>query len=257
MLKFLILSTALVACALGAAVPEGMLPQLDGRIVGGSPTTINSYPWQISLQRSGAHSCGGSIYSPYIVVTAAHCLQFATSSALKVRAGSTTWNAGGTLVSVAAFKKHQGYSIVSMMNDIAVLRLSSSLTFGPTIKPIELATKAPADGAIAAVSGWGTLEAGGSFLPTTLQYVEVSILSQTSCASSSYGYGTQIKPTMICAYTVGKDSCQGDSGGPLVSGGVLVGVVSWGKGCAEQNYPGVYADVAALRSWVIDTAASV
>ncbi|XP_075168807.1 trypsin alpha-4-like [Haematobia irritans] len=256
MIKFLILSV-FVTSALGAAVPQGLLPQLDGRIVGGSPTTINSYPWQISLQRGGAHSCGGSIYSPYIVVTAAHCLQFARSSSMKVRAGSTNWNEGGTLVSVLAFKTHQGYSIVNMMNDIAVLRLSSSLTFGPTIKPIELTTKPPDDGAVATVSGWGTLESGGSILPETLQYVEVSIVVPGKCASSEYGYGNQIKPTMLCAYAVGKDSCQGDSGGPLVSGGKLVGVVSWGKGCAAEGYPGVYSDVAALRTWVIDAAASV
>lgn len=59
---------------------------------------------------------------------------------------------------------------------------------------------------------------------------------------------------MICAYDVGKDSCQGDSGGPLVdkSTGIQVGVVSWGQGCAEQDYPGVYSDIASVRQWIKD-----
>lgn len=57
---------------------------------------------------------------------------------------------------------------------------------------------------------------------------------------------------MLCAgYTSGgKDACQGDSGGPLVSGSTQVGIVSWGRGCAAANYPGVYASVASLRSWI-------
>ncbi|XP_037811507.1 trypsin alpha-3-like [Lucilia sericata] len=255
MLKLVVLLCA-VACALGAAVPEGMLPQLDGRIVGGAATTISSFPWQISLQRSGSHSCGGSIYSSKIIVTAAHCLQSVSASVLKVRAGSSYWNSGGVLVSVAAFKSHEGYNSRTMVNDIAVIRLSSSLTTSSTIKTIGLASSAPANGAAATVSGWGTTSSGGS-IPTQLRYVDVKIVGRTQCASSAYGYGSEIKASMICAYTVGKDSCQGDSGGPLVSGGVLAGVVSWGYGCAAVNYPGVYADVAALRSWVISAANSV
>ncbi|XP_019893807.1 trypsin alpha-4-like [Musca domestica] len=256
MFKFVILLSAL-ACALGATVPEGMLPQLDGRIVGGAATTISSFPWQISLQRSGSHSCGGSVYSSKIIVTAAHCLQSVSASVLKVRAGSSYWNSGGTLVSVAAFKNHEGYNSKTMVNDIAVIRLSSSLTMSSTIKAIGLASTAPANGASASVSGWGTQTSGSSSIPSQLRYVDVKIVGRTQCASSTYGYGSEIKASMICAYTVGKDACQGDSGGPLVSGGVLVGVVSWGYGCAYTNYPGVYADVAALRSWVVSAASSV
>ncbi|TDG43944.1 hypothetical protein AWZ03_009641 [Drosophila navojoa] len=248
MFKFVIL-LSVVACAFGAAIPEGLLPQLDGRIVGGTPTSIGSFPWQISLQRNGGHSCGGSIYNSRIIVTAAHCLQGVSASSLKVRAGSTYWNSGGSLIQVAAFRNHEGYNPNTMVNDIAVIRLSSALSFSSNIKAIGLASSNPANGASASVSGWGTQSSGSSSIPSQLH--------QSRCASSAYGYGSQIKNTMICAAASGKDSCQGDSGGPLVSGGVLVGVVSWGRGCAYSNYPGVYADVAVLRSWVVNAANSI
>ncbi|KAM8711105.1 hypothetical protein ACLKA7_000267 [Drosophila subpalustris] len=256
MFKFVIL-LSVVACAFGAAVPEGLLPQLDGRIVGGVATTINSFPWQISLQRNGGHSCGGSVYSSRIIVTAAHCLQSVSVSALRIRAGSSYWNSGGVVVNVANFRNHEGYNPSTMVNDIAVIRLSGSLSMSSTIKAIGLASSAPANGAAASVSGWGTEYSGSSSTPTQLRYVNVNIVGRTQCASGTYSYGSQIKASMICASGAGKDSCQGDSGGPLVSGGVLVGVVSWGYGCAASNYPGVYADVAALRSWVVSAANSV
>ncbi|XP_073844561.1 trypsin alpha-like [Musca autumnalis] len=257
MLKIFTLLVSVSFVCVASVIPEGMLPQLDGRIVGGVVTTISSHPWQVSLQRSGSHSCGGAIYAANIVVTAAHCLQDVTATVLKVRVGSSNWHEGGTLLSVAAFKAHEGFSSWTMVNDVAVIRLSSSLIYGSTVRPIALASKAPEHGAAAVVSGWGRQAFESGSLPDTLQYVNVSIVSTQSCASSIYGYGWQIQPTMICAYAKGKDACEGDAGGPLVSGDKLVGIVSWGYGCAFPNYPGVYADVAALRPWIIRAASGL
>lgn len=228
-------------------------PQLDGRIVGGAEATIANFPWQVSLQRAGSHSCGGAIYSQDIIVTAAHCLQSVSPATLKVRVGSSFWNAGGTVVPVAAFAIHEDYDSGVMLNDVGLIRLAKPLKMGPTVQTISLATKTPPDGAPAVVTGWGTTFYGSSHLSTHLMKVNVSIVGRTACASSIYGYGSEIKLTMLCAYDTGKDACQGDSGGPLVSGGKLVGVVSWGYGCAYPNYPGVYADVADLHPWVLET----
>lgn len=252
MLKATIILIGAVAAVYGGAASEN---DLDGRIVGGRDTTIDMYPWQVSLQRvSGSHFCGGSLYTDTIVITAAHCVPGLKPEDLKVRVGSTFYNTGGELLNVSSVVSHEGYSRDHRMNDIALLRLATPVTLSKRVKTIKLATKAPTPRANAAVTGWGTTTSGGGALPQTLQAVFVKMVSKADCSSDTYGYGDLIKDTMICAYAQGKDSCQGDSGGPLVSGGHLVGVVSWGKGCAFPDYPGVYADVAHLNPWIVKTA---
>ena len=63
-------------------------------------------------------------------------------------------------------------------------------------------------------------------------------------------YSGDIADSMICAGEAGKDSCQGDSGGPMTCDGFLCGIVSWGYGCADANYPGVYTEVSYFVDWI-------
>ncbi|XP_016994198.2 trypsin alpha-3-like [Drosophila takahashii] len=229
-----------------------------GKIVNGEETTIDQHPYQVSIQTtSGSHFCGGSLINDDTVVTAAHCMQSYAASKLQVRLGSTNRNSGGELVGVRAFKYHEGYNSKLMTNDVAILKLSSPVVQTSLIRAIELAKEEPENGEKAVVSGWGTTCYFWCSSPATLLKVAVDIVRQYECASSTYKYGTSVSDTMICAYSEGKDACQGDSGGPLVSGGKLVGVVSWGSGCAKDGYPGVYASVAQLYDWIVNTTASL
>jgi trypsin len=109
----------------------------------------------------------------------------------------------------------------------------------------------PAAGSLSVVSGWGTLFSGSGALPSQLQAVEVYITSHTEC-NCAYAEYDGITDNMICAAVTGggKDDCQGDSGSPLVVGGQLAGIVSWGVGCADAEYPGVYSNVATVKSFV-------
>ena len=78
----------------------------------------------------------------------------------------------------------------------------------------------------------------------------VPIVGYASC-DSSYG---NLSMGMLCAgymLTGGVDACQGDSGGPLVCNGVLVGIVSFGQGCAQPGYPGVYTNVSYYNTWIV------
>ena len=112
-----------------------------------------------------------------------------------------------------------------------------------------------APGQLVTVAGWGTTSSGGLGSGVALQ-VPIPIVSNTTCASN-YPLET-ITGGMICAGFAegGRDSCQGDSGGPLFgtpageTKSTLVGVVSWGYGCAIAGYPGVYARVSYYAAWI-------
>ena len=101
----------------------------------------------------------------------------------------------------------------------------------------------------------GTTSSGGSSLPTALRKVDVPVVARSTCASQykAIDPSYSITNNMFCAgfSAGGKDSCQGDSGGPIVdSSKTLVGLVSWGEGCALPNAPGVYARVGTLLSFI-------
>lgn len=250
MLKSFILLNILVY-VLAKVLPSSN--QLDGRIIGGKETRIENYPWQVSLQSDGSHFCGGSLLNEKIVITAAHCLSDIPPEAITIRIGSTTYKQGGQLFKISATKRHEDYDPATMSNDIAVVNLATSVTFGKNAKPIKLAEKAPSTGVKAAVTGWGTTSIVSGAMSPNLQAVLVKMISNKVCGSDVYNYGLSIQPGMICASASGKDSCQGDSGGPLVSDGRLVGIVSWGRGCAAPKLPGVYVDVAYYNSWILKT----
>lgn len=140
-----------------------------------------------------------------------------------------------------------------MDSDVAVWKLATAI---PTSSTISYATvpasgSDPAAGTTLTVAGWGTTSSGGSS-PTALRKVDVPVVSRTTCRQN-YSV-SEITENMFCAGLTagGKDSCQGDSGGPIVdsSSRQLVGVVSWGEGCAAAGKPGVYARVDTLLSFI-------
>jgi trypsin len=273
-MKFIILA-ALFACALGApqrlVLPrlplklllKGNMPLIEPRIVGGSEVVPNSLPFQISLQRGGSfgfsHSCGGSIYNENFIVDAAHCVDGASASSLQVVAGEHDLSEDSGFEQIRSVKKataHPDYDYSTIENDVSVIQLSKPLDFSTgKVAAIALNGKGvetPA-GTTAYVSGWGTTSSGGS-IPDKLRKVAVPIVSDADCDEA---YDGATYESMICAGDIkngGIDSCQGDSGGPLFTENkgkfTLIGIVSWGYGCAAKGYPGVYTQVSYFNSFI-------
>nr|ABM26904.1 trypsin 1 [Lutzomyia longipalpis] len=244
-----------ILCLLPLAVLAGPAflprPRLDGRIVGGFEVDVRHVPYQVSLQTSG-HFCGGSIVSHNFVFTAAHCTDGQDASHLKVRVGSNEHGAGGDFFKVKKVHQHPLFNYQTVDYDFSLLELEESITFNSVRYPVRLPEKDDDvyDGALLLVSGWGNTQ-NSQESNKHLRATVVPKYNDEQCNKAYTQYGG-ITKTMICAgfEEGGKDACQGDSGGPLTHGDVLVGVVSWGFGCAQPKYPGVYSRVSSVREWV-------
>ncbi|XP_037821389.1 trypsin alpha-like [Lucilia sericata] len=119
-----------------------------------------------------------------------------------------------------------------------------------SIKLPQLSTKIE-DNVAATVSGWGYQSSGDHLLSSELKYAIVYTVNQQKCHESLYSHGG-ITNAMFCAAARNTDGCQGDSGGPITINGILVGMVSWGVGCADPYYLGVYTRLAyaPIRFWI-------
>ncbi|MFC4035070.1 S1 family serine peptidase [Streptomyces polygonati] len=264
---------AAVALLPAAAVPlagPATPAAANGVIIGGTPTSTDQEPWVVALSsrsrfgaaRSGQF-CGGVAVGPRTVVTAAHCFgrealgvsDWRQLSDLRVIEGRTdlTGEAGEEL-RLSDVWVNPGFDASTNAGDVAVITLDQALPSGAAIGMAQPSdTALYQDGTQAEVYGWGDTTGRGDYADS-LRAAPVTVFADTTCEKAYPGSsdGTYVRATMMCAGAPagGHDACQGDSGGPLVVAGRLVGLVSWGSGCAQAAYPGVYTRVSAVAALV-------
>jgi len=238
-------------------------------VVGGSDAAPGEFP-SVAEITFGGFACTGTLIDSTHVLSAGHCanptsLVVASPVAwptplIDVRIGSNR-TGEGERVPVSRVQITPDYlGLFNSRNDLSVLTLSRPSVHAPTKVAGAAERSIWNPGVLATIAGWGATEEGGD-LPDTLQKAQVPITTDAYCESVySDDEGWDFDPeTMVCAgYPEGGiDTCQGDSGGPLFATAAdgsrrVVGVTSWGSGCAREGFPGVYARVAdtKLREWV-------
>ncbi|MFO0596419.1 MAG: trypsin-like serine protease [Myxococcaceae bacterium] len=253
-----ITSVLLTACGPDTAVlsdSDDAFDTVEGRIVGGTDADIAAVPWQVAvMDASWFQYCGGSIIAPSWVLTAAHCEVKVGDKIGAANSKLSTIRTAGQIRTVTQAITFPGYVTSEKGKDVMLVQVNAPFDLsGANAKAIPLATEADAalfaPGKVVTVSGWGTTRSNGSS-PDGLKRVDVDVSTQAQISSA---YGT-LTADQLGAMRAGKDSCQGDSGGPLFVGSgssaKLVGVVSWGEGCAVAGKPGMYARVASFQSWI-------
>lgn len=230
----------------------------------------NAWPWMVALVHSDqtpleGQYCGGTLVHPSWVLTAGHCIDDTSPEDLYVVLGRTKLSAAqtGEKIHVTEIITHPEFTLKNSKNpprnDLALLRLEHP-SRQPTLRVAENYSSLIIENKMATVIGWGAVRLNPERrYADRLQQVSVPIVANDVC-NAPQSYAGEIQEEMLCAgFTEGgSDACLGDSGGPLVvtseSGQwQQIGVVSFGEGCGEPNFYGIYTRVPFFQEFVTTT----
>ncbi|MCE7006623.1 serine protease [Kibdelosporangium philippinense] len=248
-----------LASPAAASPPPGADGEVGVQVIGGTRAAKGEFPWMVRLSMG----CGGALYAPNIVLTAAHCVtRTGNNTSITATIGVVDLQ-DTTATKIRSTYVHRSSTYgASTGGDWALIKLASSVT---NVKPLKIATTKEFDTGTFDIAGWGDTREGSHSGSRYLLKAKVPFVSDTTCRGIGGYYASLIPAAEICAGNLangGVDTCQGDSGGPMfrrdnAGEWINVGIVSHGNGCARANAPGVYTEVSTFASAIAAAAARI
>lgn len=230
---------------------------ISNRIVGGVLATPHIFPWVAAIFDRGSLHCGGALINDRYILTAGHCIFKTKKKHLTIGLGlhDVKKTDTGLLLAPDKLILHEDFTSDALhdYNDIALIKLTDPVQFTDDIRPICLPIKgSDYEGRTVKVSGWGRVKSDGGS-SRYLRQANLRSMPYESCKRTKIG--SHLDDKMICAYAQDVDACQGDSGGPLIfqrpnEKYETIGIVSWGMGCAQRGFPGVYVKLTDYLDWI-------
>lgn len=233
------------------------------KIVNGHNANPLRWPWIAAIGMGDGRGnvssyCAGTLIARRWLLTGAHCEVLAGDFAVLGRPDLS--KSAGQVTEIVEVINHPQFDPATLDFDVALARLSDEQTIEPVAMTDNNETAATRAGELW-IAGWGQLGEFRYDRPNTLQEVNVTMSSHDNCVRNYGDINRMVTDNMFCAAgdTSGGDACKGDSGGPIVAfnpidslgrPATLLGVISKGAGCARAGYPGVYARLSRLLTWV-------
>ncbi|EDV99520.1 serine protease SP24D [Drosophila grimshawi] len=238
---------------LSAAV-NGATAQPQGRLLEGKGAEVGSHPYSVSVQRNGAHVCGGALISAKVCLTAAHCvttggIESYPARTFLVRAGSIQRLAGGQLAQVDHIKVHKGYA--NGLNNVALMVLQQPLTLNANTQPIALASEVPPSDAEIIYTGWGAVSNQGASSQRMLVGSRKAI-SAADCQKQLYVDHEGLLCLVSASETIANGICHNDAGAPAVYKNELVGIGSFFVDVCGSLKPNGFMSIPYYRGWIIE-----
>ncbi|XP_036341557.1 trypsin theta-like [Rhagoletis pomonella] len=203
-------------------------------IEGGVAAASGTRSYVVSVKDSGGSIiCGGALYNDVTVITVASCLVFLNPEKLLVGVNNGTKN-----VKIVGYASNPDFDSDTSEHDVALLKLAESVS----AEYIELPSKKAVTSSTGVLTGW---DANNSLVD-----VSETIIARADCVSGKYDYDDDdVLASNVCGLAANK-ACNAVAGVPLVSDNQLVGLLSWGATCANDENPAVFTDAFAEKSWI-------